>query len=89
MANQNKNLQALSDLPIRKRALVRELHGGKDFTSRMGTLGFTPGTVVMVIQNYSHGPVLVTVKDVRIALGRGEALKVFVEVLPEEQEEHG
>jgi len=86
MANQNKNLQALSDLPIRKRALVRELHGGKDFTSRMGTLGFTPGTVVMVIQNYSHGPVLVTVKGVRIAL---EALKVFVEVLPEEQEEHG
>jgi ferrous iron transport protein A len=47
-------------------------------------LGFVPGSVVTVIQNYGHGPVLVTVKDVRIALGRGEALKVLVEVLPEE-----
>lgn len=89
MADQNRDLQALSNLSVRKRALVRELRGGKDFTSRMGVLGFIPGSVVTVIQNYGHGPVLVTVKDVRVALGRGEALKVLVEVVPEEQEEHG
>jgi ferrous iron transport protein A len=89
MADQDESLQALSDLPAKKRALVHVLRGGKDFTSRMGTLGFTPGTVVTVIQNYGHGPVLVTVKDVRVALGRGEALKVLVEALPDEQEEHG
>ncbi len=88
MTNQDKNLQALSNLPVKERALVRVLRGGKDFTNRMGTLGFTPGTVVTVIQNYGHGPVLVTVKDVRIALGRGEALKVLVEMMPEEQKEH-
>ena len=88
MTDQNRNLQALSDLPVKKRALLRVLRGGKDFTSRMGTLGFTPGTVVTVIQNYGHGPVLVTVKDVRVALGRGEALKVLVEALPNEQKEH-
>jgi ferrous iron transport protein A len=84
MTDQNRDLQALSSLPVKKHALVRVLSGGKDFTSRMGTLGFTPGTVVTVIQNYGHGPVLVTVKDVRIALGRGEALKVLVESLPDE-----
>jgi ferrous iron transport protein A len=67
---------------------VRALRGGKDFTSRMGTLGFVPGNIVTVVQNYGHGPVLVTVKDVRIALGRGEALKVLVELLPEGQEQH-
>ncbi len=89
MADQNRDLQALSDLPVRKRALVRVLRGGKDFNSRMSVLGFTPGTVVTVIQNYGRGPVLITLKDVRVALGRGEALKVLVEVLPEEQEEHG
>ncbi len=87
MADQNKDLQALSDLPTKRCALVRELRGGKDFANRMSALGFTPGTVVTAIQNYSHGPVLVTIKDVRIALGRGEALKVLVEVLPDEQEE--
>ncbi len=89
MADKNQNLEAISDLPVKKRAFVRVLRGGKEFTSRMGALGFTPGSIVTVIQNYGHGPVLVTVKDVRVALGRGEALKVLVEVLPEEQEEHG
>jgi ferrous iron transport protein A len=88
MTHQDRNLQPLSDLPVRKSALVRVLRGGKDFTSHMGTLGFTPGTVINVIQNYGHGPVLVTVKDVRVALGRGEALKVLVEALPDEQKEH-
>jgi ferrous iron transport protein A len=87
MADQNKGLQALSDLPIKKCVLVRKLRGGKDFTSRMSALGFTPGTVVTVIQNYGHGPVLVTIKDVRVALGRGEALKVLVDTLSKEQEE--
>ena len=89
MADQKQRLQALSDLPVKKRALVRVLRGGKDFTNRMGTLGFTSGPVVTVIQNYGHGPVLVTVKDIRVALGRGEALKVLVEALPDEQKEHG
>jgi len=88
MTDQNRNLHALSNLPVKKRALIQVLRGGKDFTNRMGTLGFTPGTVVTVIQNYGHGPVLVTVKDVRVALGRGEALKVLVEALPDEQKEH-
>jgi ferrous iron transport protein A len=83
MADQNSSLQALSDLPVQKRASVRALRGGRDFIGRMATLGFVPGSVVTVIQNYGHGPVLVTVKDAQIALGRGEALKVLVELLPE------
>jgi len=84
MIDQNKSLQALGDLAAKRRASVQVLRGGKDFTGRMAVLGFVPGSVVTVIQNYGRGPVLVTVKDVRIALGRGEALKVLVEVLPEE-----
>jgi ferrous iron transport protein A len=84
MADQNQCLQPLSDLAAKRRASVQVLRGGKDFTGRMAVLGFVPGSVVTVIQNYGRGPVLVTVKDVRIALGRGEALKVLVEVLPEE-----
>ena len=87
MTDQDRDLQPLSDLPVKKSARVHVLRGGKDFTNHMGTLGFTPGTVITVVQNYGHGPVLVTVKDVRVALGRGEALKVLVEVLPDEQDE--
>jgi len=48
---------------------------------RMVSLGFTPGTEVTLLQNYGRGPLLVTVRDTRVALGRGEALKVLVEAL--------
>ena len=41
--------------------------------------GFTPGAEVTVIQNRSSGPIIVMVRDTRIALGRGEASKVEVE----------
>lgn len=44
----------------------------------MLTLGLTPGTEVTVLQNYGHGPMIVRVRDARVALGRGEAEKVLV-----------
>ena len=61
--------------------MVRLLRGGEEFTHRMVALGFTPGVEVAVVQNYGRGPLLVTVRDARVALGRGEALKVLVEAL--------
>jgi ferrous iron transport protein A len=85
MIDQDQSLHALSELRAQNRAFVRALRGGRDFASRMAVLGFVPGSIVTVIQNYGHGPVLVTVKDARVALGRGEALKVLVEVLPEDE----
>jgi ferrous iron transport protein A len=46
--------------------------------SRLAALGFTPGAVVKMLQNLGHGPILVTVRDTRIALGRGEARRIWV-----------
>jgi ferrous iron transport protein A len=80
-AIQFEKMKAISDLPAGGRGLVCLLCGGEDFTHRMVTLGFTPGVEVTVVQNYGHGPILVTVRDTRVALGRGEALKVLVEIL--------
>jgi ferrous iron transport protein A len=42
-------------------------------------MGVTPGAEVTVIQNYRRGPMLIEVRDTRVALGRGEALKIEVE----------
>jgi ferrous iron transport protein A len=80
-ANRNEKMEAISDLPAGGRGVVRLLRGGEEFTHRMVTLGFTPGVEVTVIQNYGRGPILVSVRDTHVALGRGEALKVLVEVL--------
>lgn len=57
---------------------VVELAGGRRMLSRMTALGFTPGADVTVVQNYGRGPLIARVRGARIALGRGEAERVFV-----------
>jgi Fe2+ transport system protein FeoA len=49
--------------------------------SRLSAMGLSIGSKFEVLQNRGHGPVLVLVRDTRIALGRGEAIKVMVEEL--------
>jgi len=68
----------LTELGTNKEGAVLELRGGRTFVSRLATLGFTPGAPLKMVQNYGNGPLIVRVRDTRIALGRGEANKVFV-----------
>jgi ferrous iron transport protein A len=79
-AIQSGKMKSVSDLPAGGRGVVRLLRGGEEFTHRMVALGFTPGVEVTVVQNYGRGPIMVAVRDTRVALGRGEAVKVLVEV---------
>lgn len=58
--------------------VICHLAGGHQLVSRLATLGFTPGAELTVIQNYGWGPLIVQIRDTRIALGRGEANKVQV-----------
>jgi ferrous iron transport protein A len=78
------HLNSLSDAPAGRRILVRQLCGGRDFVSRMTALGFTEGVEVQVIQNYGRGPLITLVRGVRVALGRGEAVKVIIEEVRDE-----
>jgi Fe2+ transport system protein FeoA len=68
----------LSALSTGERGVVVELAGGRGLLCRMASLGFTPGTAVTVIQNFGHGPLIAQVRGARIALGRGEAGRVYV-----------
>jgi len=77
-------LHTLVGLPAGARAVVRSLHGGKGFSARVAALGITPGVEVTLIQNQRHGPILIEVRDTRVALGRGEALKIEVEQIAAE-----
>jgi ferrous iron transport protein A len=74
-------MQTLIDLEVGARGVVRQLRGGKEFANRIATLGFTVGAEIAVIQNYGCGPIMVAVRDTRVALGRGEAAKVLVEIV--------
>jgi ferrous iron transport protein A len=69
----------LAELPTGARAIVQAVRGGAEVTGRLTALGLVAGATVEVLQNRERGPLLVRVRDTRIALGRGEAIKVMVE----------
>ena len=73
-------LLRLGELKVGERATVQGFDGGHSLVSRLSALGFTPQTQVVMRQNFGSGPVIVKVRDTRIALGRGEAMKVLVRV---------
>lgn len=70
---------SLAELKPGEHAALIEIHAGKGALGRMSSLGFTPGVDVEMIQNYGHGPLIVTVRGTRIALGRLEAEKLLVQ----------
>jgi len=57
-------------------------HGkGGGFEKRLMDMGLTPGTRVTVVKSAPfHGPVEVIVRGSRLALGRGMAKRIFVEI---------
>jgi ferrous iron transport protein A len=65
---------------------IRNMQGGHQFLSRLASLGFTPGARLKVIQNFGRGPIIVNLRDTRVALGRGEASKILVERLTGEDD---
>ncbi len=68
----------LSTLSAGETGEVVVLTAGKEALRRMVSLGLIPGTKVAVIQNPKYGPLIVSVRDVRIAIGRGAARQVQV-----------
>lgn len=68
----------LIQLQMGQSGMVRALHGGRHFIGRLAALGFTPGALVTIVRNNRFGPLIVTVRDTQIALGRGEAGRILV-----------
>ncbi len=60
--------------------LVRltKIMAGRKLTHRLTELGLTPGVHFEVLHDHG-GPLLLAVRDSRLALGRGMASKIFVE----------
>jgi ferrous iron transport protein A len=84
MALTEKQILTLGDLAEGAEAHVHQVQGGHTYRGRMATLGFTAGAPVRLLQNAGRGPVIVLIRGTRVALGRGEALKVLV--VPREAE---
>ena len=73
------NSVSLKDLAVDSHATILAFNFGAVEATRLVSLGFTPGAEVSMSQNYGRGPLIVTVRGTRIALGRLEAANIFVE----------
>jgi ferrous iron transport protein B len=68
----------LIDLESGQQGMVRKLEGGHKFLSRMAAMGFTPGAPVTMIQRQGSGPILVSLRGAKVALGILEAERIFL-----------
>lgn len=79
----------LAHVPPGKSVKIVRIEGGPHLTSRLYQMGLVPGTTAKVLMN-GRGPVIIKVRNVSIALGRGMAYKVFVTIvkgdIPEAQQ---
>jgi DtxR family Mn-dependent transcriptional regulator len=64
---------AVTELRPDQVGIIVDLSGGRKFVARCLALGLSPGTEVKVVHNSGHGPLIVSVRGTRVALGRGEA----------------
>jgi ferrous iron transport protein A len=67
----------LSMAKIGQTVRLVSIEAGKKLTHRLTELGLTPGVELMVVHD-SGGPVLLSVRDSRVAVGRGMASKLHV-----------
>jgi ferrous iron transport protein B len=68
----------LMELQPGKKAVIRRLEGGRPVLARLAALGFTPGAILTVLRSGNHGPLLISLRGSRVALGRDEAASIFV-----------
>src|SRR5512139_176223 len=75
-------MTSLSHMPRGTRGTVSRLPHPHSLAKRLVALGLNPGAEVCVLQNRGSGPVIVEVHGARLALGRGQADRVTVELVP-------
>jgi ferrous iron transport protein A len=70
---------SLSELQTNELCTIVSFANGRLEMMRLASLGFTPGAQISMTQNYGRGPLIVTVRGARVALGRGEAAQILVQ----------
>ena len=74
-------MMALDSVGVKRRVRVVMIEGGHRVRAHLNTLGIHIGDWLTVVERAPfHGPVLVEVNGSRLALGRGIAAKIRVDI---------
>jgi DtxR family Mn-dependent transcriptional regulator len=68
----------ISELKAGESGIVKSYAGGRGMLGRCLSMGFTPGSPVRMIENYGKGPILVSVCNSEVAVGREIAGRIMV-----------
>lgn len=68
----------LARMPPGSKARIVAVYGGPGLQRRLMEMGLVPGSLVEVVNN-NRGPIIVRVRGVLIAIGRGMASRILVE----------
>ncbi|KAF0110234.1 MAG: ferrous iron transport protein A [Chloroflexi bacterium] len=79
MDSTNSPIKPLSEIKTGDQVTLFSIKVGRELTSRLTSLGLTPGTVIEVLQNFGRGPLIVNVRGTHVALGRREAARLLVQ----------
>jgi ferrous iron transport protein A len=77
-------MMSLAQVSDEDEVRVTAVYGGRRLRRRLADLGLNPGMHVRVIQHNGHGPIILGIKDARMAIGYGMAQKIMVEPTMEE-----
>ena len=71
----------LSGLENGKTAIIKDLEGGFGFKRKISSLGIRVGKQIRIISTQPfRGPLVIKIDSMRVAIGRGMANKIIVEV---------
>ena len=68
----------LAEAPVGSWVVVRSVDAGWGATRRLEAMGLLPGTAAQVVSNAGQGPLILSVRDCRLALGRALACRITV-----------
>jgi len=62
-----------------KEVTLLDIEGGRGVRSKLYSMGLVPGVKLTVLNRNGTGPIMIAVKDSRLAIGLGMARKIIVE----------
>ena len=74
----------LALVPVGQEVELDRIQGGEAVVHRLTALGLTPGVKIRIVQD-SGGPLVLSVRESRLALGRGMAHRIMVRCTVDEE----
>jgi len=75
---EQKNVRLLSKVPAGETVKLAGIEAGRGLNSRLASMGLVPNVEITVINNSHPGPLVISVKNSKMMLGRGMAHKIMV-----------